>query len=48
MKKLVFATVVALASAGFVAGPMLHAQDPGGQIWVGGASRTYVSGEAEL
>ena len=34
MKKLVFATVVALASAGFVAGPMLHAQDPGGQITI--------------
>jgi hypothetical protein len=31
MKKLVFASVVALASAGFVAGPMLHAQDQGGQ-----------------
>jgi hypothetical protein len=31
MKKLVFASVVALASAGFVAGPAVHAQDPGGQ-----------------
>lgn len=31
MKKLVFASVVALASAGFVAGPALFAQDPGGQ-----------------
>jgi hypothetical protein len=31
MKKLVFASVVALASAGFVAGPTLHAQDQGGQ-----------------
>lgn len=31
MKKLVFASVVALASVGFVAGPSLHAQDPGGQ-----------------
>jgi hypothetical protein len=31
MKKLVFASVVALASVGFVAGPTLHAQDPGGQ-----------------
>ncbi len=27
MKKLVFASVVALASAGFVAGPVVHAQD---------------------
>lgn len=31
MKKLVFASVVALASVGFVAGPRLHAQDQGGQ-----------------
>src|SRR5947207_7048711 len=31
MKKLVFASVVALASVGFVAGPTLRAQDPGGQ-----------------
>src|SRR5579862_460933 len=31
MKKLVFASVVALASAGFVAGPAVHAQDSGGQ-----------------
>ena len=31
MKKLVFASVVALSSAGFVAGPTLHAQDSGGQ-----------------
>jgi hypothetical protein len=34
MKKLVFASVVALASAGFVAGPALHAQDQGGQITI--------------
>jgi tetratricopeptide (TPR) repeat protein len=34
MKKLVFACVVALASAGFVAGPTLHAQDQGGQITI--------------
>jgi hypothetical protein len=31
MKKFVFACVVALASAGFVAGPALRAQDQGGQ-----------------
>ena len=31
MKKLVFASVVALVSAGFVAGPALRAQDQGGQ-----------------
>ncbi len=29
MKKLVFASVVALASVGFVASPSLRAQDPG-------------------
>ena len=34
MKKLVFASVVALASAGFVAGPALRAQDQGGQITI--------------
>src|SRR3954454_24731984 len=34
MKKLVFASVVALASLGFVAGPTLRAQDPGGQITI--------------
>jgi len=34
MKKLVFASVVALASLGFVAGPVLHAQDTGGQITI--------------
>ncbi len=34
MKKLVFASVVALASVGFVAGPALRAQDPGGQITI--------------
>src|SRR4051812_44501640 len=34
MKKLVFASVVALASVGFVAGPTLHAQDQGGQITI--------------
>src|ERR1700758_2962640 len=34
MKKLVFASVVALASIGFVAGPRLHAQDQGGQITI--------------
>ncbi len=34
MKKLVFACLVALASAGFVAGPTLHAQDQGGQITI--------------
>src|SRR3954449_6350148 len=30
MKKLVFASVVVLASVGFVAAPTLRAQDPGG------------------
>jgi len=35
MKKLVFASVVVLASVGFVAGPTLRAQDPaGGQITI--------------
>ena len=34
MKKLVFASVVALMSAGFVAGPTLHAQDQSGQITI--------------
>src|SRR5215472_5991350 len=34
MKKLVFASVVALASVGFVAGSALHAQDQGGQITI--------------
>ena len=34
MKKLVFASVVALASVGFVAGSTLHAQDQGGQITI--------------
>jgi hypothetical protein len=34
MKKLVFASVVALASVGFVAGPTLRAQDQGGQITI--------------
>ena len=34
MKKLVFASVVALASVGFVAGPSLHAEDQGGQITI--------------
>src|SRR5579859_6259575 len=34
MKKLVFASVVALASIGFVAGPRLRAQDQGGQITI--------------
>ena len=34
MKKLVFASVVALVCAGFVAGPTLRAQDPGGQITI--------------
>ena len=34
MKKLVFASVVALASIGFVAGPTLRAQDQGGQITI--------------
>ena len=34
MKKLVFASVVALASVGFVAAPTLRAQDQGGQITI--------------
>jgi hypothetical protein len=34
MKKLVFASVVALASVGFVAGSTLRAQDQGGQITI--------------
>jgi len=34
MKKLVFASVVALASVGFVAGSTLQAQDQGGQITI--------------
>ena len=34
MKKLVFASVVALSTVGFVAGPMLRAQDQGGQITI--------------
>ena len=34
MKKLVFASVVALASVGFVAGSALRAQDQGGQITI--------------
>jgi PhzF family phenazine biosynthesis protein len=45
------ATAPYLASQGTAlgrAGQVHISQDPGGQIWVGGASRTYVSGEAEL
>ena len=34
MKKLVFASVVALVSVGFVAAPSLRAQDQGGQITI--------------
>src|SRR4051812_5609775 len=34
MKKLVFASVVALSTVGFVAAPTLRAQDPGGQITI--------------
>ena len=34
MKKLVFASVVALSTVGFVAGPTLRAQDQGGQITI--------------
>lgn len=45
------ATSPYLASQGTVlgrAGQVHISQEPDGQIWVGGASRTYVSGEAEL
>src|SRR3954447_4190283 len=34
MKKLVFASVVALSTVGFVAAPTLRAQDQGGQITI--------------
>jgi predicted PhzF superfamily epimerase YddE/YHI9 len=40
-----------VASQGTVlgrAGQVHISQDPGGQIWVGGASRTCVSGHVEL
>jgi predicted PhzF superfamily epimerase YddE/YHI9 len=45
------ATAPYLASQGTAlgrAGQVHISQEPGGQIWVGGASRTYLSGEAEL
>jgi PhzF family phenazine biosynthesis protein len=45
------ATAPYLASQGTAlgrAGQVHISRDPGGQIWVAGASRTYVSGEAEL
>ena len=45
------ATAPYLASQGTAlgrAGQVHISQDPGGQIWVGGAARTWVSGHAEL